>query len=344
MTTLTSPHDLLAAIPFLIGYHPTDSLVIVSLKEDCVGMAMRVDYPSIEAVGSTEAFDALVYHLVREGAEGALVVAYVPDDRNDGAEILENISIALTRAEIPIRESLLITNGRWRSVLCGDHECCPNDGNELPEISSSRVAVEQVADGRPMPYGNREGMADSIASLPLASETDFVSHVEHCRIDPQTDQLEGDHLQMAQRSGALAVLDLASRFIAGSLGRDIAGDQRLSGEVLGALSDIQVRDFALGSHDEESIEIYWTMWRYLIRIAPLGFVAPVASLLAALSYEKGEGALAQRCLDRALADDPSYSLAALLRRVFSAGWPPESFGAMRRDLHPKVCAGIFETQ
>lgn len=336
MTTLTSPHDLIAAIPFLIGYHPTDSLVIVSLKEDCVGMAMRVDYPSIEAVDSTEAFDALVYHLVREGAEGALVVAYVPEDRCDGAEILENISTALARAEIPIRESLLIINGRWRSVLCGDRECCPEDGNALPEISSSRVAVEQVADGRPMPYGNREGMADSIAPLPLASETDFISHVEQCRIDP-----ESDHLQTAQRSGALAVLDLASRFVAGSLGRDIAGDQRLSGQVIGALSDIQVRDFALGSHDEESIEVYWTMWRYLARIAPSGFVAPVASLLAALSYEKGEGALAQRCLDRALADDPSYSLAALLRRVFSAGWPPESFGAMRRDLHPKVCAGIF---
>jgi hypothetical protein len=337
MTTLTSPHDLLAAIPFLIGYHPTDSLVIVSLKEDCVGMAMRVDYPSIEAMGSPEEFEALIYHLVREGAQGALVVAYVPEDRIDGAAILENISVALTRAEIPIRESLLILHGRWRSMLCGDQECCPAEGNELPEITSSRVAVEQVADGRPMPYGNREGMADSIAALPLANDPAFTAQVEESRIDP-----ESDEIQKAQRSGALAVLDLVSRFIAGSLGRDIADDQRLSASVLGSFSDIQVRDFALGSHDEESIEVYWSMWRYLIRIAPAGFVAPVASLLAALSYEKGEGALAQRCLDRALADDPSYSLAALLRRVFSAGWPPESFGAMRRDLHPKVCAGIFE--
>ena len=46
MTTLTSPHDLLAAIPFLIGYHPQNSLVLVSLKSDAVGMAMRVDLPT----------------------------------------------------------------------------------------------------------------------------------------------------------------------------------------------------------------------------------------------------------------------------------------------------------
>ncbi len=299
-------------------------------------MAMRVDYPNIDDAHATEAFDALVFHLLREGAQGALVVAYVPDGRDDGLEILENISTALARAEIPIRESLLIAGGRWRSVLCGDQDCCPAQGNELPEIESSRVAVEQVADGRPMPYGNREGMADSIASLPLADDARFAKQVARHRIEA-----ESDEIQKAQRAGALAVLDLASRFIAGSMGRDIPGDQELSAIVLGSISDIQVRDFALGSHDDESIEVYWAMWRYLVRIAPSGYVAPVASLLAALSYEKGEGALAQRSLDRALCDDPSYSLAGLLRRVFSAGWPPESFGAMRRDLHPKVCAGIF---
>ena len=71
MTTLTSPHDLLAAIPFLIGYHPTDSLVLVSIKDDGVGMAMRVDYPVLQ----DEAFyDAFAAHCATDGAEGALIV------------------------------------------------------------------------------------------------------------------------------------------------------------------------------------------------------------------------------------------------------------------------------
>ena len=53
MTTLTSPHDLRAAIPFLIGYHPQDSLVLVALKDEAVGMAMRVDMPvGVSAEGS----------------------------------------------------------------------------------------------------------------------------------------------------------------------------------------------------------------------------------------------------------------------------------------------------
>jgi hypothetical protein len=60
-----------------------------------------------------------------------------------------------------------------------------------------------------------------------------------------------------------------------------------------------------------------------------------------MAYERGEGALAHKALDRAFADDDQYSLALLLRRVFTAGWPPESFTAMRAQLHPKVVAGIF---
>jgi hypothetical protein len=83
------------------------------------------------------------------------------------------------------------------------------------------------------------------------------------------------------------------------------------------------------------------MWRDLLRIAPRGFVAPVACLFAAMAYERGEGALAHKGLDRALGDDDQYSLAHLLRRVFTAGWPPQSFSAMRAQLHPKVVAAIF---
>ena len=73
MTTLTSPHDLLAAIPFLIGYHPQNSLVLVSLKEDAVGMAMRVDLPTDSVI---ESYDLLASHFVREEAQAAPIVAY----------------------------------------------------------------------------------------------------------------------------------------------------------------------------------------------------------------------------------------------------------------------------
>ena len=80
MTTLTSPHDLLAAIPFLIGYHPENSLVLVSLKEDQLGMAMRVDFPQDIA---PESYDLLASHIIREDASAVLIVAYISEEFAD---------------------------------------------------------------------------------------------------------------------------------------------------------------------------------------------------------------------------------------------------------------------
>ncbi len=328
MTTLTSPHDLLAAIPLLIGYHPENSLVLVALKDDTVGMALRVDMPTDIAL---ESYDLLASHFQREAADAALVVAYV-DSQTDPEPVLINTSAALLRAGISIKESLIVSDGRYRSMLCHDSECCPPLGSPIPDIDSSRIAAEHVIAGHPMPFANVSGLVQSIAALPTAME-------ERWQREVQTFWVESDseNLLELQRDGATAVIDLAGEY---TQGRG-AEDRELTARVIGRISDIQVRDFALGSHNAETADAYWQMWRELLLIAPRGFVAPIASIFAALAYERGEGALAHKALDRALADDDRYSLALLLRRVFTAGWPPQSFSAMRAELHPKVVAGIF---
>ena len=328
MTTLTSPHDLLAAIPFLIGYHPENSLVLVALKDDSVGMAMRVDMPTDIA---PESYDLLASHFQREAADAALIVAYV-DSESDPEAVLINTSAALLRAGISIKESLIVSDGRYRSMLCHDSECCPPLGSPIPDIDSSRIAAEHVIAGHPMPFANVSGLVQSIAALPSAMEESWQSEVRTFWIES-----DSENLLDLQRDGATAVIDLAGEY---AQGRG-AEDRELVARVIGRISDIQVRDYALGSHTEETADAYWQMWRELLLIAPRGFVAPIASIFAALAYERGEGALAHKALDRALADDERYSLALLLRRVFTAGWPPQSFSAMRAELHPKVVAAIF---
>jgi len=173
----------------------------------------------------------------------------------------------------------------------------------------------------------------SISSLPLAIDATFISSVKSFYVD-----CDNPELNLLQRDGATAVIDLAAEY-------EVKGNDsnpELIARVLGRLSDIQVRDFALGTHTAESFQRYWGMWHYLLQIAPVEFVAPVATLFATLAYEQGDTPLAYRCLDRATADAPTYSLTILLRRVFGSGWPSAAFAAMRVELHPKVTAGIFD--
>jgi hypothetical protein len=329
MTTLTSPHDLLAAIPFLIGYHPTDSLVLVSIKDDAVGMAMRVDYPTD---AQDEIFDLYARHISADEAEGALIVAYQPTDRVDGDDVLARVTAGLSRAGIAIYESILISDGNYRSLICHDLLCCPIGGRPIPPLDSSRIAAESVMAGHQMPFASLGELSDSVRANLLAHEEQWQERVAASGVDPKSADLNA-----MQRDGATAIVDLAQDFI--SFGH--SEDHDLIAHVLGRLSDIQVRDFALGCHDLENFQSYRAMWLHLLRCAPTGYIAPVATLVSAICYENGDGALARQGLDRAFEDDPQYSLASLLRRVFSAGWPPESFAKMRSQLHSKVTAGIF---
>ena len=329
MTTVKTPHDLLAAVPFLIGYHPTDSLVLISVKSDSLEMAMRIDFPKNPPEGS---YQLLASHLKRDNSEGALIVAYEPADSLAGPEVLHNVADAVASLDIPIRELMLVRNNHWRSLLCSDDKCCPPEGNQIEEFVNSRIAAEQVASGKELPFSDAEGLTHSISATILAKDINWNAQVVGFRVDP-----DANNLNELQRDGAESILLLADFYSQNGFCKDYD----LMARVLGRLSDIQVRDFALGCHTDQTINSYWAMWRDLLRIAPPKFVAPVASVFASIAYENGEGALAHRALDRAIEDDPEYSLARLLRRVFSSGWPPSGFAQLRSELHPRVTATIF---
>jgi hypothetical protein len=148
---------------------------------------------------------------------------------------------------------------------------------------------------------------------------------------------ENGDFQLLQRAGALAFNDLVEEFTRTGTCKNKA----LLALIFVRLADLQVRDYAMGFTTSENIETISSMWRWLLEIAPNGHIAPVAALYSAISYERGDGQLDVNSLEKAFADQKAYPLALLLRRVYAANWPAESFATMRKDLHPKVCAALF---
>ncbi len=330
MPTLTSAHDLITAVPFLLGFHPTNSIVLISVKEDSIGVAMRIDVPQVI---DSDAIDLLAHHIIRDNADAALLVAYIGDDQEDGDSLLISIGAGLIRNGITIQESIVVQRGRYRSIICRDLECCPASGIPVPAIENSKIAAEHVVAGIPMPYSNISELIDSLAADPESLDLSWSDLVAQFYIAEDSEEVSE-----LRRDGVETMDLLVDEF---RMGRGIS-ERTMVARMIGRISDVQVRDYALGVHSEDTYDLFFTMWRELLRLAPRGFVAPIACIVAAMAYENGDGALAQRALDRAFEDDAKYPLAALLRRVFSAGWPPESFAQMRAELHPKVIAAIFE--
>ena len=106
------------------------------------------------------------------------------------------------------------------------------------------------------------------------------------------------------------------------------------------LTDIQVRDYALGLLDVKLSYKLEPALSLLIEAAPTDsiYISGPACLFAVLQYEQGYTADALLMLTNA---QPKYSLNMLLQRVFTTGWDIGGFQRMREELHPKVTAGIF---
>ena len=110
--------------------------------------------------------------------------------------------------------------------------------------------------------------------------------------------------------------------------------------VLYYLTEIQVRDYALGIMDTNKSDTIIPALERLIEVAPTDtvYISGPAALLAQLHYEMGNIADAFLTLSNA---QNGYSLAMLLYRVFRSGWDPTGFATMRKELHPQVVKNIF---
>lgn len=322
MASVKTPADLLSAIPFLVGFHPAESLVVVSVSnDDTLDLAMRLDFPALDGK-LPQLGEALIAHLNNNNASGVLLVGYTDTPK---ASLVMNILATAIGERFNLRESMLVANNRYRSLICQDETCCPAEGNPMPDFKSSALTAEQVANGKVLPYENTEALVASIQPNAMSMADDFISLVK-------------SYTEISEQDGARAVQELADQALAGEV---ISTD--LKAKVLGAIqTHVQVRDYALGVFNNS--EVAEVTYLDLAKSAPVGFVAPATALASAFVYENGNGAMAHRLLDRAIEADPEYSLARLLRRVFSAGWPPAGFAQLRSELHGKVIENIFGNQ
>jgi hypothetical protein len=141
--------------------------------------------------------------------------------------------------------------------------------------------------------------------------------------------------QMIAAEGLAAVGAMITRYREG--GRFTA-DYEIA-RITVALRDLRVRDDAWARMDPGHAEAHQRLWTDVVRRAQPGYVAAPAALLAFIAWQSGHGALANVALDRALADDPRYSMALLLRQVITAGAPP---ALARLPMTPEEVAASYD--
>jgi len=320
---VSSPGDILAVVPHLLGFHPARSLVVVGAGRppQRVELAFRYDLPDPpdEAAAAEIAGHAATV-LGQRRLQTVIGIGYGP-----GAlvtPVADALAAAVRERGMRLHELMRVEQGRYFSYICANPDCCPPEGVRF-DVRASPAAAAMTVAGL-VAYPDRAALAGTLAPVTGAAARAMQKATTRARaraaklvslgarggLDPAT--------RLLAETGRRAVQDFIASYRAG---RPITAADQVAWLSV-TLAHLPVRDDAWARMDPAHRDAHLRMWTDVVRRARPAYLAAPASLLAFTAWQSGEGALANIALDRALAADPRYSLAHLLRDILDAGVPP----------------------
>jgi hypothetical protein len=333
--------DLLAIVPYLIGFHPTDSLVVVAMRGGQVVFAARGDLPRprTSLAARVALADQLAGVVSRQGCQTASVIGYGPPDRVAAA--VPVACDALSRCGVEVLDALRVTAGRYFSQLCDDSECCSPDGTAF-DLNASALAAEAVFAGQVV-LPDRSALVRQVAPVGGLARESMRQATERAE-----DRLA--ELVVAEPAGVggpATVLRAGKAAVREALARGESGGRLTDDEVAWLtllLCHPPVRDFAWERTTPDEWQI--ALWTEVLRRADLDLAPAPASLLAFAAWRAGFGSLASVALERALGADPAYQMALLLDDMLRRGVPPSTLDGWpaadrgrRRRRRPRGATG-----
>ncbi|HEX5568036.1 MAG TPA: DUF4192 domain-containing protein [Streptomyces sp.] len=355
--TLRGPAELIDSLPYLLGYHPDDSIVLVGLhgSDGRFGGRLRADIPAREGSAEEEwsglarqLADCLHGNSTARGArpDGVLVfLCQDPAGGEGGRAVMERLRPLAQRLrtacgalDMPVYEALCVSGGRYWSYCCSGPSCCPADGTPLGVPGTSVMAAAAAYAGVRVEGSLRE-LAARLAPLgpPVAEPQELALDRASTALVPR---ILGDADRRTVRAETLALARrLLDRYRAAPLtdrrterGRaDDRDDGLLSHEeaatVILGLQDRITRDWAAEWMEGTDAAPALRLWRALARRcvgAYAGHAAAPLSLAGWVAWSSGDEAGARVALGRALDLDPEYVFARLLHDACNSGLDPEA--------------------
>jgi len=321
MTTTTpadlqDPAQLLAALPYLIGFRPAKSVVLLGhqFPGHRPGLVLRGDLPRREHRARQAQALALRF---AAGDHIGVTAVIVGGRRRPGkplphAEFIAELAEALEEFGLPVLHALwtptIRTGAPW---ACYRIEEC---GGTLPDPRSTVLAAAATEYGT-VAFDSRAELEALLAPRSpeaLARRADRLSALTS---PPWPDATRIDDAASAVRTafertrrGEGPPTDDEAVLLASALKLPGIRDLCLAMAVPPATATAREAE---------------RLWLNLVRELPPPERAEPATLLGFTAYLRGDGAFAGMALDNALEAAPGHVLASLLKRVLDSGTPPE---------------------
>ncbi|KQT89236.1 hypothetical protein ASG49_15700 [Marmoricola sp. Leaf446] len=306
-----STTDLVVMAPLVMGFHPRDSVVLLTFGDGGPGFHARVDLPT-DLGSQQEVAATLLPPCVEHGTRRAAVLLHTDD-----AEAARSQAVLLVEALLAVGVDVLdvvrVEEGRWFPV--------PEDGDPgtAYDLSTHPFTARHVFEGRTV----RRDRDEVAASLVGSDDADLTAVTLAAT-------RAADDLLLSTRP-VRAVLRPEGRWLQRRLRRSVLDREPMSaadaGRVLALVGVAEVRDVALAEVERSNAQHHVEVWRALVRRCPESLLPGACGVLALAAWQAGDGALAWCAVDRAVEVDPDDPVAEsvaqlLLGAVSPVTWRP----------------------
>jgi hypothetical protein len=314
------PASLLAAIPYLVGFEPLNSLVLVAFsgKNNRVAVAIRIDLAELnQAQLIKNAMSALKQAKENSDIDGVLTVIYA---ENKWCQYRESISALLDaqREICEISDAMWVEGFRYGSVLCEDSECCPKEGFALP-TDTSLEKLQLISQGK------------SVLADRAAVENYFRFKSENPKLVKALEKLERSKNKTKNSSWGE---NLYNRAYVNLLNQSEDLNELAQAELILISKEIPLRDKLISEVlreiqiSQEPLNLLHSIKSRLLPLiqnAPKDEAKTVLTILGIWLWQLGESVWAQAAVSQALDTDSSYRLGLLTMSAIKSGLPPWKF-------------------
>ena len=306
VTKVRGASDTLALVPYLFGFVPVESLVVISLQRGGkqFGPMLRLDLPEPE--DREMVADQMMVVLRRQQLTRAVVAVYSSEP--EVADPFARLVLDRLRSQrVEVVDAFRGDGRRWWSYVCGDPWCCPAGGTEY-DAGASPAALDAVLAGMTK-APDRDALRGQFAADPVARA------------------VVAREVAVLRQEG---VSPMRTDEIAALVPRVLDGAElspREQAHLLLSLSLLPQRDEVWGAMRRDTAERHLERWRVLMRAAPDELLAPIGSLTAFAAWLSGRGVLASHAVDRVLGVRPDYSMALLVQRALETAVDPREWSS-----------------
>ncbi|MEU4094933.1 DUF4192 domain-containing protein [Streptomyces sp. NPDC026673] len=361
--TLRSPAELAAALPYLCGFHPDDSILMIALhgERGRFGGRARLGIPGDagEWPGAAQQLaECLVRGSEQRSARPDAIVLFLVQDPAPGETpqqvmerlrpLAQRLRISCGTLDVPVVEALCVSAGRWWSYCCPDSEAFPPEGIGIARSGDSVMAAAAAYAGLRI-SGSLKEMEDRLTppppGVPASAARGDALDAAAAALVPR--MLERDDSEEVRRTTLRLLREALERFRAATpvgdgpdADRDddaLLDDAEAATMILG-LQDRTTRDEAAEWMDPPHTDPAMRLWRALARrcVEPYHEHAAAPLTLAGwVAWSAGDEASARVAFGRALHLAPDYTFARLLHAAVNNGLSPEP---LRRYLRRQSIA------